>query len=87
MMYAAGYPIKIHITVVKNAIFNDLHSTIGKMASEKNLAKFSSVKLRVIMLLPSLVNAYNRINTIGSTTKALIQAMYGHVNLENVFMA
>jgi len=37
--------------------------------------------------LPSLVNAYNRINTIGSTTKALIQAMYGHVNLENVFMA
>jgi hypothetical protein len=75
MMYAAGYPNRTHITVVKNAIFSDLHNTIGKMASEKNLAKFSSVKLKVMMLLPSLVKAYSRISSIGNTTKALIQAM------------
>ncbi len=77
----------MQITVVKNAIFNDLHKTIGNIASEKNLAKFSKVKLKVMMLLPSFVNAYSRIRSIGRTTNAVIQAMYGHVNFENVFMA
>ena len=74
------------MTVVKKAIFNDLHSTIGKMASEKNLAKFASVKWKVMTPLPSTVKAYSRISSIGITTKAEIQAMYGQVNLEKVFI-
>lgn len=75
------------MTVVISAIFNDRHSTLGKILSEKKRAKLSSVNCSVSTELPCLVNAYSTIRSIGARIMIAIHTRYGYSMRANDFIA
>ena len=65
----------MQMMVVKNAIFKERHSTLGKMESEKKRVKLEMVNWKVRTSFPLTVKAYRTIMTMGSMIMMKAQIM------------